>query len=316
MASKEKKSGFLEEEELGGAKPQYKASYDAAADDAYEKLSGRPAFSYDPRSDPMYKNYRDSYINQGRMAMKDSMGQAGALTGGYASSYAQSIGQQQYDAHLQKLGDVIPELYRLAYSKYSDEGDQLFRQYNALTQLKDEEYDRYQDELDDYYRRQELEYQREKDSKAFEEKQREQSYSRVHDEAAMLAKYGDFSGYAAIYGQETADRMREHYIAANPDIAFNLGLIDAGRYFALTGKYSPGQAAAPAQSSGRSGTYYPSTAPDGRDAATVQRELRNQGYNIAVDGAWGPKSQAAWEKAYGSGKMTGLENNENYLFKV
>lgn len=68
----------------------------------------------------------------------------------------------------------------------------------------------------------------------------------------------------------------------------------------MTGGYAPGQAAQGAASSGSSGRgWYPSTAPDGRDAKTVQRELRNRGYNIAVDGAWGPKSQKAWEQAMG-----------------
>ena len=42
--------------------------------------------------------------------MKDTMGQAAALTGGYGSSYAESSAQQQYDAYLQQLGDIVPEL--------------------------------------------------------------------------------------------------------------------------------------------------------------------------------------------------------------
>ena len=70
----------------------------------------------------------------------------------------------------------------------------------------------------------------------------------------------------------------------------------------MTGEYAPGFELPQPDSTStavKSGSYYPNTAPDGRDAKIVQRELRNMGYNIAVDGAWGPKSQAAWEKAYG-----------------
>lgn len=301
-------------------KPQYKGSYEKALSDMRAQIEARPQFSYDADADGLYQKYKSDYIRQGRLAMKDSMGQAAALTGGYGSSYAQNAGQQQYDAYLEKLGDVVPELYQLAYSKYSDEGDRLNRQYEQLLDLRDEEYRRYTDELDRYEDEQKLAYEREKEAQAYREKQAEQEYARRLSEAATLAKYGDFSGYAAIYGEETAKSMREYWIASNPDAAYNMGIVDAGRYFALTGKYVPGQTPVTSTgSSGRSSSYYPRTAPDGRDAREVQRELRNMGYNIAVDGAWGPKSQAAWDKAYGSSSaktMPKLGNDANYLVRV
>ena len=300
-------------------KPEYKASYETELKDLHEKIQTRPQFSYDPDSDRLYQKYKSDYIRQGQLAMKDSMGQAAALTGGYGSSYAANVGQQQYDMYLEKLGDIVPELYRLAYSRYSDEGDSLVRQYENLQELRDDEYRRYTDELERYENEQQLAYQREKEEQAYREKQAEQEYARKQQEAATLAKYGDFSGYAAIYGEETAKSMREYWIAANPDAAYNMGIVDAGRYFALTGKYAPGQSpVVPSSngSSGRSSSYYPGTAPDGRDAREVQRELRNMGYNIAVDGAWGPKSQAAWDKAYGSGTLSGLDYDPNYLVRV
>lgn len=294
MASKDK-STALTEEERNRQKPVYKASYDKKLEDAYDAVLSREKFSYDPGSDALYNKYKDDYMQQGRMAMKDSAGQAAALTGGYGSSYSQTVAQQQYDSHLRQLGDVIPGLYELAYSKYLDEGNELEENYQRLRQLRDDEYRRYEDELEDYRYGQEQEYRREQDERASQQAQEQ----RALDDAATLARYGDFSGYAAIYGQETADRMKKFWIASNPDTAYNMGLIDAGRYYALTGNYAPGQQAA--QSSGRRQTYYPNTAPDGRDAAVVQRELRNMGYNIAVDGAWGPRSQAAWDAAYGRG---------------
>lgn len=300
-------------------KPEYRASYENELKDLHEKIQTRPQFSYDPDSDRLYQKYKSDYIRQGQLAMKDSMGQAAALTGGYGSSYASNVGQQQYDMYLEKLGDIVPELYRLAYSRYSDENDSLVRQYENLQELRDDEYRRYTDELERYENEQQLAYQREKEEQAYREKQAEQEYARKQQEAATLAKYGDFSGYAAIYGEETAKSMREYWIAANPDAAYNMGIVDAGRYFALTGKYAPGQSpvvSASGSSSGRSSSYYPGTAPDGRDAREVQRELRNMGYNIAVDGAWGPKSQAAWDKVYGSGALSGLDYDPNYLVRV
>ena len=98
---------------------------DAELERLYAAITGRPAFSYDPASDPVYNSYAQSYRRRGRLAMRDTMGQAAALTGGYGSSYAQSVGQQQYDSYLQSLGEALPELYGIAWQRYNAEGDAL-----------------------------------------------------------------------------------------------------------------------------------------------------------------------------------------------
>ena len=98
---------------------------DAELERLYAAITGRPAFSYDPASDPVYNSYAQSYRRRGRLAMRDTMGQAAALTGGYGSSYTQSVGQQQYDSYLQSLGEALPELYGMAWQRYNAEGDAL-----------------------------------------------------------------------------------------------------------------------------------------------------------------------------------------------
>ena len=120
----------------------YTPQYDTQINELFNKLLNRESFSYDTETDPLYKLYREQYINQGRLAMQDTMGQAAALTGGYGSSYSQAVGQQQYDAYLQKLNDVVPELYELAYSRYQDEGDELKDQYNMYMAKDAQDYDR------------------------------------------------------------------------------------------------------------------------------------------------------------------------------
>lgn len=98
---------------------------DAELERLYAAITGRSAFSYDPASDPVYNSYAQSYQRRGRLAMRDTMGQAAALTGGYGSSYAQSVGRQQYDSYLQSLGEALPELYGMAWQRYNAEGDAL-----------------------------------------------------------------------------------------------------------------------------------------------------------------------------------------------
>lgn len=108
----------------------YTPQYDTQINDLFGKLLNRDKFSYNAAEDPLYQQYKEQYTNQGKLAMQDTMGQAAALTGGYGSSYGQAVGQQQYDAYLQKLNEVVPELYQQAYSQYQDEGDELRNQYN------------------------------------------------------------------------------------------------------------------------------------------------------------------------------------------
>lgn len=133
--------------------PQYTSQYDAQMQSIFDKLMNREKFSYDPLSDPVYQQYRDSYTQQGQMAMQDTMGQAAALTGGYGSSYAQSVGQQQYDAYLQRLNDVIPELYGQAYDRYAQETSDLYNQYGLASQAENQDYARSMDRYNQEYAR-------------------------------------------------------------------------------------------------------------------------------------------------------------------
>ena len=132
------------------AKPTYAGSYEGQMAELYDKINGRDPFSYDAAKDPIYQAYKDQYIQGGKLAMKDTMGQAAALTGGYGNTYGQQVGQQAYDAYLKNLTEVIPTLYQTAYGQYKDQGDQMMQQYAMLGDLRDREYGRYRDALGDW----------------------------------------------------------------------------------------------------------------------------------------------------------------------
>lgn len=130
---------------------QTAAQKPASLSDLYSQIMNRQQFSYDVGSDPLYQQYRDRYLQQGQTAMRDTMGQAAALTGGYGSSYAQGVGQQAYDRYVQGLNDKIPELYSAAYSRYQDEGNNLMQQYALAKDKEDTEYSRAQSEYQRLY---------------------------------------------------------------------------------------------------------------------------------------------------------------------
>lgn len=60
------------------------------------------------------------------------------------------------------------------------------------------------------------------------------------DRAKLLAGYGDFSGYAQLYGDDTAKNMRDVWMAQNPQYAYMTGNLTADQYYRLTGKMPNG----------------------------------------------------------------------------
>ena len=131
--------------------PSYSATYDKQLEDLYNQIVNREKFSYDLNADALYQQYKDQYTNLGKLAMQDTMGQAAALTGGYGNSYASTAGNQAYQAYLQQLNEVVPELYGMARDQYNQEGQDLLNQYSMLGDMRDTEYGRYQDELNQYW---------------------------------------------------------------------------------------------------------------------------------------------------------------------
>ena len=122
-----------------------------------DKILNRESFSYDLNGDALYQQYKDKYTKQGKMAMQDTMGQAAAMTGGYGNSYAATAGNQAYQASLENLNDIIPELYQMAYDRYNQEGQDLLNQYGMLSDDRNMEYGLYADKYNrlasdrDYY---------------------------------------------------------------------------------------------------------------------------------------------------------------------
>lgn len=115
-----------------------------------DKLFNAEGFNYNVSDDPLYSQYKDVYTREGEKAMRDTVGTASALTGGYASSYAQTAGNAAYNEHLSKLNDVVPQLYSAAYSRYSDELDRLESKLGYLTDKNTREYSRYLDSYKAY----------------------------------------------------------------------------------------------------------------------------------------------------------------------
>ncbi len=126
---------------------EYSSPYQQLSKDALDKWQNREKFTYDLNADALYNQYKNNYMQQGKLAMKDTVGQVSALTGGYGNSYAQTAGQQAYQGYLQQLNDIVPSLYESAYAKYQQEGNDLYNQWQAMQSLEAQDYARYQDQV-------------------------------------------------------------------------------------------------------------------------------------------------------------------------
>lgn len=128
----------------------YQSKYGSLAEEAANAWANRDKFTYDLNGDALYQQYKDKYINQGRLAMQDTIGQASAMTGGYGNSYAATAGNQAYQASLQNLNDIVPQLYQMAYDQYKQEGQDMLNKYNLYNTMENQEYSRYRDTVSDW----------------------------------------------------------------------------------------------------------------------------------------------------------------------
>lgn len=230
-------------QQVKDSRPNYQNSYDTQLKQLYDEITGRESFNYDMTADTLYQQYKQQYQNQGQLAMRDTMGQAAALTGGYGSSYGQAVGQQQYNAYLQQLNDVVPELYGMAYQQYQDQGDALKDRYAMMGQMANDEYGKYQDAMsqywqnlsyqqgiaDDLYNRgmqqAELNYAREQDAYDRNWKESQEAYNRQQDAYSKLSDLVLNFGYVPNAGdleeagmsQAEYDSLRAYYKKLNPD---------------------------------------------------------------------------------------------------
>ena len=119
-----------------------KTSYTDQIKDLMEQIQNREDFTYDADSDMMFQQYLSSMMATGNTAMQDTMGQASMLTGGYGSSYSQSVGNQAYNQHIQTAYDNLPDFYQMALQQYQMEGDEMYNLLNMLSTADATEYQR------------------------------------------------------------------------------------------------------------------------------------------------------------------------------
>ena len=126
---------------------EYVSKWLQQLDAAMEKIQNREKFSYNLNGDALYRQYKDQAIQNGRLAMQDTLGQAAAMTGGFGSSYGQTAAQQAYRQQMANLGDKASALYDKARSEYDRQGPADKQAYDLLLQRENSSQNQYKQNL-------------------------------------------------------------------------------------------------------------------------------------------------------------------------
>ena len=252
----------LLQQQLAQKPGAYQSTWQDQLNETLQQILNRDKFSYDLNGDMLYQQYKDQYTTQGKLASMDVMGQAAAMTGGYGNSYAQTAGQQAYQSYLQKLNEVVPELYGMARDQYNQEGQALYDQASLMAQMEDQDYGRYRDQMSDYY----TELNRLTENARY---MSETEYQKAMDDFNI--KYGSYRDTVSDQQWQAqfdeAKRQYDEQMALSQSKSSNNG------------------------SSNGSGKKY--TAPKGWDAEKIK--AFQKAHDLTVDGIWGSQSQAAYD---------------------
>ena len=270
-------------------KPTYNATYDQQMQDLYDRIVNREQFSYDLNSDALYQQYADQYQLMGQQAMMDTMGQAATMTGGYGNSYASTAGNQAYQAYLQQLNDVVPELYGMAQDQYNAEGDKMLTQYAMLGDMADDEYGKYMDSYNQWW--QDVTYQQQLADTAYNRGYEDwlnsyqmgvnaenTEYSKQQDEYNKLVNLITSTGYTPTAAELQAAGMSQDQATAYAN------------YYNKQNATSSGKSSG----GGGGGGSVNNGGVDTANIAAMQAAL-----GVDADGKWGPKSQAAAKAKWG-----------------
>ena len=287
----------------------YESQWQAMIDEYMNKIMNREEFSYNFNEDALYQQYKDIYTQQGLMAMMDTMGQASAMTGGYGNSYAQTVGQQAYNQQLSQLNNVLPELYQMAFDRYAYEGEQMMNEYGMLLDRENTDYNRYQNNLDNWYTQLQYLTDRYDTERGFDLDQYAQGRAEAWDEHVagreeawdeyLMGMENEETAAGLLAGVGEYDRLKDMYGLTDDEVA----KLEA----AYTEKEETGK------TEDKKANY------DNGTLQSVHVKKLQQILGVTADGKWGKESKAAaggltadeaWE-AYRNGTLVKKETGDN-----
>lgn len=171
------------------------------AQQTLEQINNRDPFRFDLNASALYQMYKNQAMVNGQYAMRDTMGQAAGLTGGYGSSYAQNAGQQAYNRYLEGLNDKVPDIYAQERAAYDQQGDDLYKRWQMLNNMYNSDYDRWlsernwnyqqeRDRISDQLQREQIDYNRAQAEREWNYNTQQDQQNRAYTMAMQLIGIG------------------------------------------------------------------------------------------------------------------------------
>lgn len=290
----------LLQQQMNSKPGAYESQWSEKLNGILDKIMNRKPFSYDVNADALYKMYKDQYVQQGKMAMQDTLGQAAALTGGYDNSYAQGVGQQAYQGYLQQLTAKIPELAQIAQDQYNQEGDDLQNLYGLIGNRENQDYSRYQDEVSRWNTDRDYLYNQYLNDRNY---QYQQDRDKVTDERYNQDRQDTLNQKSQSLAQSQVNYLLSMGVRPNDDLLKAAGYDNQYVSDILT----RAQAEQTAKAGGSGGGYGGGTYSNGGDGGSLTLEQMLQ--NMAAAGAPNSAMTEVIQAAVADGTISPEESN-------
>ena len=135
-------------EDLRNTKP-YESPYEDLINQSMSNIINRPKFEYNADEDEAYQAFLQRAGAAGDKAYADNLGGLSAMTGGRANSWAGTVASQARNAYTLQAQEAVVQFEDRAYSRYRDEGTEMYNLVNMLNSQDAVAYGRYRDSIGD-----------------------------------------------------------------------------------------------------------------------------------------------------------------------
>lgn len=189
--------------------PDYQSAYKPKISDLVDNIQNYDYNKFIGTDD--YGALKGQYERQGQRAMQDTLGDAAARTGGMASSYAVTAGQQAYGNQMNNLEAAAREMYQ---NKKND----LRNDLSMYENLDNTDYSRYADQLTQNNASRQFNYNMLSDTKSAAD-------TLTQGKETAGESVGDYSAYvdAGLMTQAQADNAEKIWAIKNPEAAVAIG---------------------------------------------------------------------------------------------
>lgn len=126
---------------IKGARKSREEKFGKIESDALNAVVKQKPFSYDVENDVVYQAYKKQYEREAEHALRRILNDNNtSVTGASGAVLSEAMAAQ--NAELEKISDVIPELYEAAYKRYTDDADMKNTTLKTINDIANDYYDR------------------------------------------------------------------------------------------------------------------------------------------------------------------------------